>query len=40
MMWAAGILAALSSITYPAISSFVSTHSDQDKQGMDTLETD
>jgi MFS family permease len=34
MMWAAGILAALSSITYPAISSFVSTHSDPDKQGI------
>lgn len=34
MMWAAGILAALSSITYPAISSFVSTNSDPDKQGL------
>ncbi|CAL8109530.1 unnamed protein product [Orchesella dallaii] len=34
MMWAAGILAALSSITYPAISAFVSTHSDPDKQGL------
>lgn len=33
MMWAAGILAALSSITYPAISSFVSVHADPDKQG-------
>ncbi|XP_065569560.1 hippocampus abundant transcript 1 protein-like isoform X2 [Artemia franciscana] len=34
MMWAAGILAALSSITYPAISSFASTHADPDKQGL------
>ncbi|CAG7785570.1 unnamed protein product [Allacma fusca] len=34
MMWAAGILAAISSITYPAISAFVSTHSDPDKQGL------
>jgi hypothetical protein len=34
MMWAAGILAALSSITYPAISSFVSIHADPDKQGI------
>ncbi|MCL4137207.1 UNVERIFIED_CONTAM: hypothetical protein GTU68_046603 [Idotea baltica] len=34
MMWAAGILAAISSITYPAISSYVSTHTDIDKQGV------
>jgi len=34
MMWAAGILAAMSSITYPAISAFVSMHSDPDKQGL------
>lgn len=33
MMWAAGVLASVSSITYPAISSFVSTHADADKQG-------
>lgn len=33
MMWAAGLLAAVSSITYPAISAYVSTHSDVDKQG-------
>lgn len=33
MMWAAGILAAISSITYPAISAYVSTHTDIDKQG-------
>jgi len=34
MMWAAGILAAISSITYPAISAFVSMHADADKQGL------
>ncbi|XP_042869143.1 hippocampus abundant transcript 1 protein-like [Penaeus japonicus] len=34
MMWAAGLLAAVSSITYPAISAYVSTHSDVDKQGV------
>lgn len=34
MMWAAGLLASVSSITYPAISSFVSLHSDADKQGL------
>lgn len=33
MMWAAGILAALASITYPAISAFVSIHSTADRQG-------
>ncbi|VDM52148.1 unnamed protein product [Angiostrongylus costaricensis] len=33
MMWAAGILAAMSSITYPSISAFVSIQSDKDKQG-------
>ncbi|KAI9587060.1 hypothetical protein GQX74_002907 [Glossina fuscipes] len=33
MMWAAGILAALGSITYPAISAFVSIHSTADSQG-------
>lgn len=33
-MWAAGILASVSSITYPAISAFVSMHSDADKQGL------
>ncbi|KAJ8892026.1 hypothetical protein PR048_004591 [Dryococelus australis] len=35
MMWAAGVLASISSITYPAISAFVSMHSDADKQGSD-----
>jgi len=34
MMWAAGILAAVSSITYPAISAFVSMHADADQQGL------
>nr|XP_014287608.2 hippocampus abundant transcript 1 protein [Halyomorpha halys] len=34
MMWAAGTLASISSITYPAISAFVSMHSDADKQGL------
>ncbi|XP_076758789.1 hippocampus abundant transcript 1 protein isoform X2 [Xylocopa sonorina] len=34
MMWAAGVLAAVSSITYPAISAFISMHSDADKQGL------
>lgn len=33
MMWAAGVLAAMSSITYPSISAFVSIQSDKDKQG-------
>ncbi len=34
MMWAAGILASISSISYPAISAFVSMHADADKQGL------
>ncbi|XP_026274060.1 hippocampus abundant transcript 1 protein isoform X4 [Frankliniella occidentalis] len=34
MMWAAGVLASVSSITYPAISAFVSMHSDADNQGL------
>ncbi|KAF2349119.1 Major facilitator superfamily associated domain [Trinorchestia longiramus] len=34
MMWAAGLLAAMSSITYPAISAYVSMHTDVDKQGV------
>ncbi|XP_055844377.1 hippocampus abundant transcript 1 protein isoform X1 [Episyrphus balteatus] len=33
MMWAAGVLAALGSVTYPAISVFVSIHSTADRQG-------
>ncbi|XP_074642139.1 hippocampus abundant transcript 1 protein-like [Tubulanus polymorphus] len=34
IMWAAGCIAAGSSITYPAISSFVSTHAEVDQQGV------
>ncbi|XP_046464516.1 hippocampus abundant transcript 1 protein-like isoform X4 [Daphnia pulex] len=34
MMWSAGVLAAISSISYPAISAFVSMHADADKQGL------
>lgn len=34
MMWAAGMLASMSSITYPAISAFVSIHSNADRQGV------
>ena len=34
MMWSAGVLASVSSITYPAISAFVSMHADTDKQGL------
>ena len=33
MMWAAGLLAAISSITYPAIHAYISHHTDADKQG-------
>lgn len=33
MMWAAGILASLGSITYPAISAFVSIRANVDTQG-------
>ncbi|VDK43456.1 unnamed protein product [Anisakis simplex] len=33
MMWAAGLLAAMSQLTYPSISAFVSLQSDRDKQG-------
>ena len=34
MMWGAGLLAAVASITYPAISAFVSIHSTADQQGV------
>jgi len=34
MMWGAGFLASISSITYPAISAYVSTHTEADKQGV------
>lgn len=33
MMWAAGILVAISSINYPAISALVSRNAPPDKQG-------
>ncbi|MFH4979264.1 hypothetical protein AB6A40_005973 [Gnathostoma spinigerum] len=33
MMWAAGLLAAMSQLTYPSISAFVSVQSDRDMQG-------
>ncbi|OZC07684.1 transporter, major facilitator family protein [Onchocerca flexuosa] len=33
MMWAAGLLVAMSQLIYPSISAFVSVHSDCDKQG-------
>ena len=33
MMWAAGALAAMSSLTYPAISALISCNADSDKQG-------
>lgn len=33
MIWIFGVLAALSSFTYPAISVFVSLHAKPDKQG-------
>ena len=34
MMWAAGSLAAMSSLAYPAISAMVSCNADPDQQGM------
>ncbi|XP_064624362.1 hippocampus abundant transcript 1 protein-like isoform X2 [Lineus longissimus] len=34
MMWAAGCVASMSSITYPAISAFVSSHASEDQQGV------
>lgn len=34
MMWAAGVLAAIASITYPAISAFVSMHAEPERQGV------
>ncbi|KAG9509491.1 Hippocampus abundant transcript-like protein 1, partial [Fragariocoptes setiger] len=33
LMWFTGLIASLSSITYPAISAYVSTYADPDKQG-------
>ena len=34
MMWIAGFVASISSITYPAISAFVSSHASPDQQGV------
>lgn len=34
MMWVCGIIASISSITYPAISAYISTYADADKQGL------
>lgn len=34
IMWAAGAVAAMGSITYPAISAFVSAHAEADQQGV------
>ena len=34
MMWCAGVLAAASSITYPAISAYASQNADSEQQGM------
>lgn len=34
MMWISGIIASLSSITYPALSAYISTYADADKQGL------
>ncbi|KAH3733184.1 hypothetical protein DPMN_039609 [Dreissena polymorpha] len=33
IMWTGGAVAAMSSITYPAISAFVSAHAEADQQG-------
>lgn len=34
MMWICGIIASFSSITYPAISAYISSYADADKQGL------
>lgn len=34
IMWLSGIIASISSITYPAISAYISAYSDADKQGL------
>lgn len=34
IMWISGIIASVSSITYPAISAYISAYSDADKQGL------
>jgi hypothetical protein len=33
IIWSAGVLAAMGSITYPSISAFVSAHASDDQQG-------
>lgn len=33
VMWMAGCIAAMSSVTYPAISAFASSHASADQQG-------
>lgn len=37
MMWAAGTLAAMSSLAYPAISAMVSCNAEPDQQGLSHL---
>jgi len=39
MMWSAGVVAALGSITYPAISAFVSLYAAPESQGKSYLIT-
>lgn len=34
IIWFAGMLASISSITYPAISAFISSHASADSQGI------
>lgn len=38
LMWVAGSIAAMGSITYPAISAFVSNHADADSQGTCSMQ--
>ena len=37
MMWSAGVLASVSSISYPAMSAFISMYADDDKQVSNPL---
>ena len=37
MMWSAGVLASVSSISYPAMSAFISMYADDDKQVSDPI---
>ncbi|VDP55047.1 unnamed protein product, partial [Schistosoma mattheei] len=34
LLWSAGLIAATGSITYPALSTFISTHAAADQQGV------